>query len=235
MLYYNFNISDYMSHTLHLDPMEDLAYRRLIDWQYLHEKPIPLDIEYVSKAIRMRTHSECIATVLQEYFEQTEDGYISRRISHEIARYRERCEKASMSAQARWNKGSNANALRPQCEGNAKQINKETNKLRNKHKEVVDRKPKRTVIPYQKIVDSYHEHLPMLAHVKVLSEKRKTQIRRLWEQGHIDTLDDWVDFFKYCAQSKFLTGINNRGWKPNLEWLTKYENFVNIYEGKYHE
>jgi uncharacterized protein YdaU (DUF1376 family) len=48
MHYYQFNIGDYQSHTAHLTDMEDLAYRRLLDWYYLHELSIPLDLTEVA-------------------------------------------------------------------------------------------------------------------------------------------------------------------------------------------
>ena len=68
MHYYQFNIGDYKSHTEHLSEMEDLAYRRLLDFYYLHEKPIENDINKISRQIRMRTHCDCIANVLREFF-----------------------------------------------------------------------------------------------------------------------------------------------------------------------
>ena len=40
MNYYPFHIGDYASHTRHLTLMEDLAYRRLLDLYYLHERPL---------------------------------------------------------------------------------------------------------------------------------------------------------------------------------------------------
>lgn len=127
MHYYQFNIGDYKSHTEHLEPMEDLAFRRMMDWCYLHEKPLPLDIKEIERLIRMRTHSDSIAYVLQTYFDRTADGYANSRIMHEIDKYQEKSDKAKKSAQARWNKKASkqadlpdANALRPECEGNAK-------------------------------------------------------------------------------------------------------------------
>lgn len=100
--------------------MEDLAYRRLLDWYYLHELPIPLEVTEVARQIRMRTHSDCIASVLQEYFERTDDGWIHNRADKEIAKVGEKSEKASASAKARWKK-KDANALPTQSEGNATQ------------------------------------------------------------------------------------------------------------------
>jgi len=127
MHYYQFNIGDYKSHTEHLSEMEDLAYRRLLDWYYLHETPIPLDINEVSRQIRMRTHSDCIAVVLQEFFERNADGWIHHRADAEIAKVGEKSSKAKASAKARWDKKGNkikglsddANALQTQSESNA--------------------------------------------------------------------------------------------------------------------
>ena len=34
MIYYPFHIGDYIAHTAHLDPIEDCAYRRLLDAYY---------------------------------------------------------------------------------------------------------------------------------------------------------------------------------------------------------
>jgi len=118
MHYYQFNIGDYQSHTSHLSEMEDLVYRRLLDWYYLHETPIPLDEAEVSRQIRMRSHTESIAIVLQEYFERTDDGWIHHRANKEIAKAGDKSEKASASAKARWSK-KDANALPTQSESNA--------------------------------------------------------------------------------------------------------------------
>ena len=118
MYYYQFNIGDYQSHTSHLSDIEDLVYRRLLDWYYLHEMPIPLEIEETSRQIRMRSHTESIAIVLQEYFERTDDGWIHHRANKEIAKADEKSEKASASAKARWSK-KDANALPTQSDSNA--------------------------------------------------------------------------------------------------------------------
>ena len=119
MYYYQFNIGDYQSHTAHLSETEDLIYRRLLDWYYLHEIPIPLDVDQTARQIRMRSHSDSIADVLQEYFVSTENGWIHHRADKEIAKTGDKSEKASASAKARWNKAKDANALPTQSERNA--------------------------------------------------------------------------------------------------------------------
>lgn len=123
MHYYQFNIGDYASHTQHLDPLEDIAFRRMLDWMYLNESPLPEDVNEIARIIRMRPHSECIATVLQDFFVLHEDGYHNARADAEITAYHAKSERAKKSAEARWSKNkekSDANALQAQSERNAK-------------------------------------------------------------------------------------------------------------------
>lgn len=91
MHYYNFNIGDYMKHTLHLTPEEDLAYRRLLDMYYDTEAPIPNNIPLVSRRLRMG--SDVVESVLKEFFEFTEEGYKNYRADGEIADYHKFLEK----------------------------------------------------------------------------------------------------------------------------------------------
>ena len=85
MHYYNFNIGDYMKHTLHLTPEEDLAYRRLLDMYYDSESPIPNNIPLVSRRLRM--DAEIVESVLKEFFDLTDEGYRNYRADGEIADY----------------------------------------------------------------------------------------------------------------------------------------------------
>lgn len=85
MHYYQFNIGDYIKHTMHLTPEEDLTYRRLLDMYYDTEQPIPTEIPLVSRRLRMA--SEIVESVLNEFFELTADGYRNLRADAEIADY----------------------------------------------------------------------------------------------------------------------------------------------------
>lgn len=38
MNYFPFHVGDYAAHTAHLEPLEDLAYRRMLDAYYLRAK-----------------------------------------------------------------------------------------------------------------------------------------------------------------------------------------------------
>lgn len=121
MHYYTFNIGDYVRDTAHLDEMEDLAYRRMLDLYYLRESPLPKDIKEISKLIRMRTHCESIANVLQEYFTLTDAGYVNSKADSTLSKIYDKSDKAKKSAEKRWSKQQvkNANALPTDSERNA--------------------------------------------------------------------------------------------------------------------
>ena len=126
MHYYSFNIGDYTSSTQHLEPLEDLAYRRMLDLYYSKELPLPKDLEKIARLIRMRTHTDSIAIVLEEFFTKEKDGYHNKGADKALGKVYKKSEAARKSAEARWNKNKdlescerNANASKPHCEENA--------------------------------------------------------------------------------------------------------------------
>ena len=130
MHFYSFNIGDYMSHTLHLSPMEDLAYRRCLDIYYLHEKPLPEDIGEVARLIRMPQHKPEVTQVLKEFF--THDvgkGWTNPRTDEEIEKYQGKIQSAiragKASALARSNTSSTTVQLNKKQE--TRNIKQETN------------------------------------------------------------------------------------------------------------
>jgi uncharacterized protein YdaU (DUF1376 family) len=94
--------------------------------------------------------------------------------------------------------------------------------------------------PHQAIVDLYHEILPALPGVKILTEARQKTLRTRWrENPKHQTLDFWRRFFAYVAESDFLMGRIPRGsghehWTASFDFLITQAKFVNIIEGKYH-
>lgn len=92
MIWYKFHIGDYLSHTMHLDDAEDLAYRRLLDWYYMSERPLPLDIALVARRIRLDL--DVVEPVIKEFFSMTTGGYRHIRCDSEIESYNIRAEQA---------------------------------------------------------------------------------------------------------------------------------------------
>ena len=100
MHFYQFHIGDYKSHTHHLSPMEDLAFRRLLDHYYLHEQPIRQ--RDIARQIGLKDYEQEVLTVLDEFFISTENGYIHTRADEEIAKYRKLSEDGKRGAAKRW-------------------------------------------------------------------------------------------------------------------------------------
>lgn len=95
MHYYQFHIGDYISHTIHLSLEEDLAYRRLLDMYYDTESPIPNNIPLVSRKLRMS--ADVVKTVLDEFFELSDEGYRNFRADNEISDYRKFIDKQKVN------------------------------------------------------------------------------------------------------------------------------------------
>ena len=211
MFYYSFNIGDYQSHTAHLSEMEDLAYRRMLDWCYLHEKPLPEDVDEIARQIRMRSHSDCIAIVLREYFVRTDEGYINDRVQHELSRAAEKSSKARLSAEVRWStkKTKNANALPTQSERNAIPIHQDTNTPIHKDKATV-------VAPPDGVSQSVWSDFVKQRKAKKapVSETVVTKIRNQAEKAGWSLEDALAEI---CA----------RGWTGfNADWVKEKQTFA---------
>jgi len=100
MNYFPFHLGDYAAHTAHLEPMEDLAYRRLLDQYYLREGPLPFDIQVTAKLVRMRSMAADVESVLKEFFTLTDSGWTHDRCEAEIAHMQDKQVKARASAAA---------------------------------------------------------------------------------------------------------------------------------------
>ena len=98
MHYYQFNIADYRKDTQHLTPMEHYIYRELMDWYYLDESPIPKKTQSVLRRLRLGSESvNELDYVLQEFFTESDSGWIHGRIEREIYAYKQRVKTAKVN------------------------------------------------------------------------------------------------------------------------------------------
>jgi len=243
MHYYQFNIGDYASHTRHLNVVEDCAYRRLLDFYYLHEKPIKQ--HDIARQINMREHEQEVLSVLNEFFLSTQDGFVSPRANKEIEHYHSKIEQASKAGKASAERRFNARSTDVQPTNNQEPIT-------INHKPDIDICPPSGGLPncdHEKVIALYHQHLPTLRRVEVWNETRKGYLRQRWrevaeelskeKQVQVSDILAWfTDFFVHIGTSKFLTGrVNSKDGRPfiaDLEWILKPSNFAKIVEGKYH-
>ena len=101
--------------------------------------------------------------------------------------------------------------------------------------EKVKSKPKNGDVPYKEIIAAYHDILPMLSRVRVLTPHRKQQMQRRWN-NELPDIEAWKIYFQDVAKSKFLTGkgLSGQAWQANIDWLLKPGNIAKVSEGKYH-
>lgn len=87
MNFYPFHPGDYVLRTAHLDPLEDLAYRRLLDLYYVNEGPIQGDAASIARLIRMRSNADEVGEVLREFFVEGAEGWRHSHCDEVIEQY----------------------------------------------------------------------------------------------------------------------------------------------------
>jgi uncharacterized protein YdaU (DUF1376 family) len=82
--FYPFHLGDYAAHTSYLEPLEDLAYRRMLDLYYMREGALPADPAEIARIIRMRAHQAEVEVVLRDFFVKSDDGWHNKRADQEL-------------------------------------------------------------------------------------------------------------------------------------------------------
>ena len=100
MHYFQFNIGDYASHTSRLKPIEDLAYRRMLDLYYLNEQPLNGCVTDVAREIGLSENVNEVKYVLSKFFIETEVGFSQKRIDLEIKKYKSNAKNKSKAGKA---------------------------------------------------------------------------------------------------------------------------------------
>jgi uncharacterized protein YdaU (DUF1376 family) len=255
MHYYQFNIGDYASHTRHLDLDEDLAYRRLLDMYYLHERPLNVDSAVVAKQIGMREKVQVVQDVLNEFFQLGEEGWVNDRADKEIKHFHSKIQQASRAGKASAERRSSARSTDVQPTNKQETINKNQltvskDTVRPPTGEPEEKKVQKLPgCDHKGILALYHETLPNLPTVEIWNDTRAGYLRQRWREvaldlskngpvSHADMLAWWKQYFELVKGSKFLTGKKQQKDKPpflaDLEWIIKPLNFTKIIEGKYH-
>lgn len=242
MIWYKFHIGDYISHTMHLDDAEDLAYRRLLDWYYMSEKPLPLDVALVSRRIRL--DEDVVSPVLKEFFEKTKNGYINLRADDEIKAYNVRVDinrKVGKLAHLKTVKVTSTVALSNPNRTDTEQNNTDANASMSG--------TAFPPCPHKELLKLYQKHLPHLTQPRLWEGSRMTTMKSRWVQASrpseyspkgYNSLPDglawWNSFFGYIAGDTSLPKgfeTNGRTWKPDLVWIINPTNFAKIIDGKY--
>lgn len=123
--------------------LKDLGFEGIgIYWclvEMLYESGGYLELDYENLLFNLRTQCEriTIEKVINAYnlFEIASNKLSNRRVISELKSIKSKSEKAKISAKFRWKK-NNANEMRTQCEGNAKEEKRREEKREDKNKEL---------------------------------------------------------------------------------------------------
>ena len=103
-------------------------------------------------------------------------------------------------------------------------------------------KRKADPVPYQRIVDLYHQILPELPGCVKLTDTRKRQIKARWHETYgqtpSSTLAFWARYLWFVKRSRFICGMRDndtRNWRASLDFLTRQSSLVKAIEGQYHQ
>ena len=239
---YEFHIGDYYRRAKNLSQTEHYIYRSLIDEYYLAETPFPPDDDRsIMRLIGLTSDQQKdLSYILNRFFLLQDDGWHHTHIEEQLNKIYAKSEKAKESAMVRWDK-HNANGMRTHSERNANGMlpsNPLTPLPSNPTKDAGG-KTKSHPVPYAKIIETYHEVLPMCPRVKVLTDARKKTISARWKNG-CDGMKFWEDYFTHVRKSRFLTGRaepRQPGRKPfvaDIDFLIRESTIVKTQEGKYH-
>ena len=243
MHYYQFNIGDYVSHTSRLSPIEDLAYRRILDSYYLNERPFNGCSTDVAREIGLTEYSKEVDYILNKYFENINDSWVQKRVEQEILFYQSKIEAASKAGKAsakareikKIEKQSNDRSTTVQQESNDRATNQEpiTNNQQTLLKDICN-------CPYGQIRELYHsilvtKGLSGTVDLDRWTDERKTAIRKVWRSNpKYQDLKWWTRLFGYISTCDFLLGNTESGnWKCNIDWIVKPKNLIKIIEKEY--
>lgn len=234
MHYFQFNIGDYASHTRHLSPMEDLAYRRLLDFYYLKDGQVYGDEAEVARQIGLRDYVQEVKQVLQDFFCIDEgDRWSHARCDAEIARFREKSEKASNAGKASAKRRSNERSTDVQPTNNQQPITNNQDIIHSN--ECMSETPvsDESSLKVQDVVEVWNEMAEKLGKPKVrdLTPERRSLLKARMAQYK---LEDFVQVFNNIERSPFLRGEG--GWRGcTFDWVFKKANFQKILEGNYND
>lgn len=272
MNFYKHHIGDYAQATAHLSFVEDGAYSRLIRKYYANERPLPREVSDVQRLVGARTREEkaAVQAMLEEFFVLQEDGWHNKRCDTEIAKAaaqadtnRRIAEEREAKRRARFDDGSLHDSLDeslhescdpPQHDSFSSREPSQTPDSRLQTG--IPEKPNGFVAksdlppcPAEQIVAVYHEVLPELPKVRLLTDKRRKAMRSLWRfvltrpksdgaprATNADEAITWVRaYFERARDNDFLMGRTPRvnghaGWECDLDFLLSERGMKHVIE-----
>jgi len=235
MFYYQFNIGDYASHTKHLSPIEDLAYRRMLDIYYTSEKPLQGDENSIARLVGLRENIQEVTNVLADFFQKTKLGYVNKRCDADIDTYHKYLDKqkenGKKGGRPKTQTKPTANPSLTQTEPKITLTNNQEPLTNNQDKTLTSTSVDN--IEYHEIINLYNSILPELPQVKNITPKRRSAMRTCANtKPRYKELAFWEYYFKEVRNVDFLMG-KKTDFKADFDFLVTHSKFIKIIEGGY--
>lgn len=248
-------IGDYLADTMHLTTEQHGAYLLLIMAYWKNGGPLPAKDQSLAATCRLSLDAWSMHKhTLASFFDVDSDPslWILVRAEAELEKAGNNQEKRTLrarkAAESRWSKDAPSNApsnapsiqqaMLNECPSPSPSHIKDQKPLSSSLD--VGEKPKRQKqideTPYQEILNCYMEICGgKFLGAEVLNEKRKKNIKRTYdlvvrgERPFKDRgLEFWRKYFSRCVTNKHWLGENGRGWKADLEFVTREENVLKV-------
>lgn len=236
MNFYKHYIGDFQRDTGHLSLTERGAYLTLMHHYYATEKPLPNDHSALCRIAGAITKQEQQAVrVAMGFFESVSSGLMHTRIEAEIEKAGQQADTNRRIAFEREEK------RRVERESNEASTKRATTCEPNQTPDTNTTDTNVSVVdatappgcPHREIILLYNQTLPELQ--QVIPERwggsRAKHLQSRWrESSKHQGLEFWQRFFEALRNFPFYLGENDRGWKADLGWLVKRENFDRMVE-----
>ena len=216
MHYYQFNIADYRKDTQHLSPIEHYIYRELMDWYYLDESPIPKETQRVIRRLRLVSeNNQDLKNVLDEFFDETDDGWVHGRIEEEITKYQIKADIARANG-SKGGRPKKPKKTQPVNLANPEKTGSKANHkpLTNNHKPV-----NKKIIKKRKLPDDF-----------LLTDILRGRAEKYWAGKNRSDLNPDDEFEKFRA-SHVSRGTTMQNW--DAAWQTWYSNALKFNKPPY--
>lgn len=251
MNHYPHHIGDFNNATRHLTRVERSLYRDMLELYYDTEQPLNSDPKKIARRVLAITDDEreAINLVLEEFFVLQDDGWHNSRCDAEIAKYQGQIEQASRAGKASAAKryGKNLTTVERQLnqpEPEPEPIQEPTGSVgRADHPASPQpaQSPAKTELPrcdVQSVVDLYHDTLPELPAVRLMTDGRRKAISAFWRFVMTSKKSDgtpratnaeeamaWIrGYFGRARDNDFLMGRGHKapgheGWQCDFDFL----------------
>lgn len=268
MNYYPHHIGDFRSGTVNMSRQSRWIYRDMLDVYYDSESPLSLDLDVLCDEIGVESDDErkIVERLLRFKFVVTSEGYRHDRCDDEIANYHAKADTAKANGKLGGRpRKANQNPKEPSgflsgsnpvAIGNPVATGSEANQeplTKNQEPDLGAKAPsspaKLPTCPTQTVIELFHEILPDLPAVRLLSDKRKRNIAGLWKFVLTSKKSDglpratdatealtWIrQFFERAGSNDFLMGRGQRsaehaGWQCDIDFLLSEKGMKHVIE-----